>query len=1808
MNRHSKSAGLLLCALMAFFVLGLSGCGGGGGDDSGGSSTGTTTGTIEDTPTDPGGDTPTDPGGDTTVSANVNFTINASNVQESDTSVDSTSDTGSTVKTVTATLKSGGTEVTIDKALETTSTCFKLARNADGSLLIAGQNADCQLKAGDIITLQADGFSKQQVIVDETMLKTLSTNIKLKQVGATQEFVLSQLTTGERITATGGRNAYTVEKDDQVIFGTTDDRIRLTVPKARIVNMARKLERSTKATADTKVILEMTSIDPKTEGESAIGDFTYDPAREPASSTFHQPRSTRSIDRVLTADERAAAPLESVVMANIEMKTSEGTIDCFGEGTFDETNQKCSDDASATLRIKIPASQFETYAGKYNLGDRKVPLYSYRESDARWVRQLDANGDEIDAVLTLEDNNQNGKADTGDTLYMEGKVGHFSYWNGDYPMERTCLQGTITRTGGESLPSGTQVVAEGADYTGRIFTLPLSETANSFSALSAKKSAKVQVYLLYPNGSKSDIIYVQTGAGDYTSTGTCQSSTDPDGGTAITLVSTVSTTTITLTVKDQDGKALKNAAIKTTFNTASTDADGKANLVISKTDSTQVSVSYNTGTFQASTNLTVLPTSTGESVTLDTRGFQIKGQVQVVDGGTIRYPQGSAYAVIYGSAGGSYGFDDIDRTNGAYTIQIPKAFATTDAVVDLYVYAYSSTHARYLYKTYRITVTSGHITAGSITQDVSFDLSPFTISGRIVNPVAASDKQGVQGIGVWTSSGAYATTDENGFFRLTLFKSTDPVDIYAYDNMMWQYATPKTGVLPTNASIQGSSPKYFRIAADTTSDSGFDFTVDRVPASVTGKIISQRGVPVSGVRVYWSRGWKQAVTGSDGKFKIETFQEGSGQVYLYGSGWEPMDVDSQSTVTGTLTRGQVTSLGDIKVNVNILPIISLVDYSPKSPVQGEELKISVSAFDPDNDPLTYTYTVNGVLNSDSTTDSLTLSSMNVGWTQVNVKVSDGQETSGQQPVEINQWIYVRSNPRPEIRSISGFNSFFDKLSPMSITVTGYDPGGDLLTYSADLLDALDQKQNSYLTVNSSSGAITISNSVPNGDYTLKVYVSDGVNKVQATLFFFADNNKFPEITYIVRNGASLDATNDIGDIAIFKSESSGTGTLTVDVSDDNPAGMQYSWRLPSALNAQNSDTATVTISTATPGIYYGGIVVEDSGGLYDTRIFEIELQENRLPEIDYQNTGFNYEKVLRKNDGTFTDLNKTPITDVTLSISASDPDATVLEYKYEEIIKSDNSTVSPAAGTIYVSDTSTDYPLDGLREGLYAVKYNIRDADGGVISDYAVFEVTVNNPPYVLSFYLPFQRTESSTVDLTAIAWDPEDEPLSFAWDIEYPDGHNTNSDATLDTPSSTSTQSVVTFTAPTLAGSGDGFVRIKLDVSDDTNITSLSRTIRIVRNQKPQVDYVFAYPTTLGTGGTLNVEGNAYDIDDGIKSIVWWIDASGDTSADMLGVNDYYGSATVGDVTGDYLVWMRVTDNGDQTTDSTKIPIKIVQANSAPGKPEITVGKQTLLVGETTTVSAAATDPDQDSVSFRWKIREGSNPAVELGTNLDSFQFEGVYAGTYIISAEAYDGEDYGPEATTDITVSEETLSISSDAIGKRVGDLVTLTASFSNSSYNSEATNWDWVITSAPDGSTADFADGSSTTSFYPDADGSYTVSVFADLYGSPYEGETSFSILPVDSGTGATIEGTITDSNGDVLYGAAIRLYNRTSTDIYDSTALNGGTHVTTDAAGQYQFTNVPAGNYFLVIYAGTGYQGKVIDLTVSSSGVVTVNAQY
>lgn len=1158
------------------------------------------------------------------------------------------------------------------------------------------------LAVGDVITLEAKGYTAQQFVVDANMLKSDATKLSLKPIESRQTYNLSDMTQGsDSVSARSARGARTVVTDKGVTFETLHSGISLTMPKMTYEKLARKISRLPRSNTNTKVYIDMTSIDPQTEHDATIGNFSYDASSEPASE-----RTTNAVEN------SGETGLESVVMADLKMTTDSGDeIHCFGDGEYDPKTDTCSDDAMATLKMQIPASQFKKYAQKYNDGDRVVPLYSYNKEKATWVRQV-KNGKAIDAELVLTDNDNNQKANAGDVLTLVGKVGHFSWWNGDWGIQRTCLNVPVNLSNARDASS--YVSVKGVDYTGRVFKKYLNSDTTEVKNIFAKENSIVDISLIMSDGSVGDSFTYATSA---------QSSDCEDVNT--TLVAPVMYMhDVKVVVKSTDGKLLKDATVISANNRYHyTDVNGTANLAFPyvKDLNQTVYVYYH---FDGTT-LSAKKQVTQNDATLT---FQLDTQESSFHGNVIESVNGGGNVAVAGAYVNIHNYDPYyyksvaTDANGSFEIKLPTALTKRDPTAYIIISKYNSEYAfyeSYNKKGIKLTPDLGTFRLAFIAHDVRGQ-----VSDTQGNPIPSA---GVYGYGAAHKS---VSSDENGNYHFRVLGDVDKnetLQAYTYDDG-YHYSEKKSFV----TQAKGLTTK--------------NFTIDLRKAIIRGRVLTPNGIALANMRVYWSKDYYNYVTTDEnGSFILKTYNGGDGKIRVYNpSSHKFLDFNKNIAIRDVDLKGvAVGKIYDLEnllaVEPNYAPIINSITIDPNTPLVAVPFVVNVDAYDPDNDAITYKfesyYNYSGVTIS-MNNNIATITASSSGYYYFIVTVIDSNGNSTQKRVSV----YVKNHVRPVIDSVSYAlphkKSYFDRSAPLDIKVEAHSSEGNSLTYAYSLENLVDGKD---VILDDTDSNVTIPTDITNGRYRLTITVSDLYNRTTTSRYITVDDTVAPEIDTLLLNGKSQTS------VTLKENNSVSFDVNLTDAQHVDDA--TWYWY----INGKTFMTQKIDpISFPKVGYYYGYVTVRDSVGRSDSRSFYVNVQKDAKPVIDSVEVT---PSIITKTGTTYVDGHNNPVSDLTLNVKAHDADTPSLTYKFGKLGESEAK----------VSDDNATFSLADLSEGRHAIVVTVSDATSSVKA-YVNIEVLKDTPPVIRELRVPLNAKKGNTIQLQANATDANGEALTYSW------------------------------------------------------------------------------------------------------------------------------------------------------------------------------------------------------------------------------------------------------------------------------------------------------------------------------------------------------------------------------------------------------------------------------------------------------------
>jgi|GEM_PF-670259 len=348
------------------------------------------------------------------------------------------------------------------------------------------------------------------------------------------------------------------------------------------------------------------------------------------------------------------------------------------------------------------------------------------------------------------------------------------------------------------------------------------------------------------------------------------------------------------------------------------------------------------------------------------------------------------------------------------------------------------------------------------------------------------------------------------------------------------------------------------------------------------------------------------------------------------------------------------------------------------------------------------------------------------------------------------------------------------------------------------------------------------------------------------------------------------------------------------------------------------------------------------------------------------------------------------LTNQTMSFtaSASDSDGDALVYTWN---MGNGTTKTGAAVTQAYSAAGT-----------YNVSVTVTDGKGG--SDTKSISATVNvpvNTPPVLSAVptcAPNPAIVNQVVSCTATATDANSDPLTYTWDM--------GNGATL-----TGASVSQIYTAA-------GVFTIRVTVSDGKG-GSDTKTVSLTVNNPPvnHPPVLAAVPTSSPNpalvGQTMAFTASATDSDNDPITYTW--DMGNGTTKTGASVALAYSAAGV------YTVSVTVTD-GKGGSDSKSISATVnVQAASQNHAPVLaaapTCNPNPVIVGQTVSLLASATDSDSDPLVYTWNMGNGS---VQTGASIN-YVYNAV--GTYTAMVTVQDGK--GGSDTKSVTITVNPVAV---------------------------------------------------------------------------------------------------------------------------------------------------------------------------------------
>jgi hypothetical protein len=455
--------------------------------------------------------------------------------------------------------------------------------------------------------------------------------------------------------------------------------------------------------------------------------------------------------------------------------------------------------------------------------------------------------------------------------------------------------------------------------------------------------------------------------------------------------------------------------------------------------------------------------------------------------------------------------------------------------------------------------------------------------------------------------------------------------------------------------------------------------------------------------------------------------------------------------------------GEVEVDVapppaqNRAPTLTAGPTSSAPSVNGQQsVTLAVSASDPDNDPLTYSWTQTPASPAGAFS-STTLS--NPSWTspqvaadtdfQLRVTVSDnrGGSVTGTVTVRVlapvNRNPAITQGPGATPGSVTG-------TAPVQLSVTASDPDNDPLTYAWTQEPA--SPAGTFSSTSTSNPTWTSPTVAANTRFTLRVTVSDnkgGSTQGQAQVDVAPPipQNRPPTLTPPLATPSTVD--------------SQGVVSLTVSASDPDNDPITYLWTQEPATPAGTFNDATVSnpiwISPrvgADTNFQLRATVSDGRGGTAnDAAAVTVRAYVNTVPTID------------SGPSASSTTVNEQQ--SITLSVTASDVDGDTLTYAWTQ--------TSPASPVGTFSNSAVSNPTwtapDVNANGTYTLRVTISDGQGGSVPGTININVQkVNQAPVVAANITgPNTLAAGTRGSFSITASDPDGDALTYTWSQTAP-------------------------------------------------------------------------------------------------------------------------------------------------------------------------------------------------------------------------------------------------------------------------------------------------------------------------------------------------------------------------------------------------------------------------------------------------------
>jgi hypothetical protein len=629
--------------------------------------------------------------------------------------------------------------------------------------------------------------------------------------------------------------------------------------------------------------------------------------------------------------------------------------------------------------------------------------------------------------------------------------------------------------------------------------------------------------------------------------------------------------------------------------------------------------------------------------------------------------------------------------------------------------------------------------------------------------------------------------------------------------------------------------------------------------------------------------------------------------------------------------------------------------------------------DPDDDPITYQWSVPaGITLSSTTASQPTFTAPEVeedtDYTFTLV-VNDGTEDSTPDQVTVTVKDVVEENQPPV--ADAGSDQSVNEGATVTLDGTGSsDPDDDPITYQWSVPAGI-----TLSSTTASQPTFTAPEVDEDTDYTFTLVVNDGT-----------EDSTPDQVTVTVKDVVEEDQP-PVADAGTDQSVNEGA-TVTLDGTgssdpDDDP--ITYQWSAPAGITL-SSTTASQPAFTA-PEVdedtdYTFTLIVND--GTEDSTPDQVTVTVRHVNKPPVADAGADQSV----NEGGTVTLDGT---------GSSDPDDDPIIYQWSAPagITLSSTTASQPTFTAPEVDEDTDYTFTLV----------VNDGTEDSTPDQVTVTVKHVNQPPVANAGADQSVNEGTTVPLDGTgSSDPDDDPITYQWS------------APAGIVLSSTTASQPTFTAPEVDEDTDyTFNLVVNDGTEDSTPDQVTVTVKDVveENQPPVADA--GADQSVNEGATVTLDGTGSSDPDDDPITYQWSAPAGITLSSTTASQPAFTAPEVDEDT-DYTFTLVVNDGTeDSTPDQITVTVKHVnQPPVADAGPDQSVNE-----GATVTLDGTgSSDPDDDPIIYQWSAPAGITLSSTTASQ-PTFTAPEVEEDTvFIFSLQVYDEMEYSEISQVQITV----------------------------------------------------------------------------------------------------------------------------------------------------------------------------------------------